>query len=153
MSSWITKQLTYGRNGRCLRQRYFEHSRTYTGCFLCRWDTFLAGESCFRHSLEGQRVFSSRACGPWELECLTHVRLVSVFLDYSILSGSPFARALSLRKMKKFLLGIFHVNYFSRCYKINAFYRDPFFSLLLKKRRLKIKLSTRQWNQTVIYIL
>lgn len=28
-----------------------------------------------------------------KLECLTHLCLVSVFLDYSILSGSPFTRA------------------------------------------------------------
>lgn len=113
---------------RCLRQRYFEHSRTYIGCFLCQWDTFLAGGSCFRHSLERQRVLSSRACGPRTRifdTCAPGQRL-SWLLNF--VSGSPFARALSLRKMKKFLLEIFRfVNYFSLYYKINAFYRNPFF--------------------------
>lgn len=40
---------------------------------------------------ERRRRFSPRAVR--KLECLTHLCLVSVFLDYSILSGSPFARA------------------------------------------------------------
>lgn len=77
-----------------LRWRYLEHSRTYTGYLPCR-NTFLhAGRSGFRHRM-AERIyirFSPRAVR--KLECLTHLCLVSVFLDYSILSGSPHARAL-----------------------------------------------------------
>lgn len=81
-----------------------------------------------------------------ELECLTHMCLVSVFLDYSILSGSLFAPAFSLCKMKKFLRNSsLHKLFLSRVIKSIHFIAIRFF-FLIKKRRSKIKLSIRQWN-------
>jgi len=45
----------------------------------------------FSMPFERRRHFNP--CAVWKLECLTHLCPVSVFLDYSILSGNSFARA------------------------------------------------------------